>query len=249
MRLRAWSTLGVLVLIVAACGDSDGGGSATVVAPDDGARVAGALTVSMGAEGVTIEPAGEVRDGAGHFHVLVDVGCVGHGDTIPGGVGYNHFGKAQTETVLYLGPGEHTLCLQVGDGEHTALDVTDEITVNVAVTDIGEWCATISELDAISVESPEFDDDPDGARSAWAKVGALADQLLAADEGLVDAGFRDVVSAEIAVMSELGSSLAASSSPEEAEEVIATVLEDSATEENFGAVEDYVQDTCGFSIG
>lgn len=249
MRLRVWSTLGALVLIVAGCGDSDAGGSATVVAPDDGARVAGALTVSMAAEGVTIEPAGEVRDGAGHFHVLVDVGCVGHGDTIPGGVGYNHFGKAQTETVLYLGPGEHSLCLQVGDGQHTALDVTDEITVNVAVTDTGEWCATIGELDAIAVESPEFDDDPDGARSAWAKVGALAEQLRAADEELVDAGFRDVVSAEIVVMAELGSGLAASSSLQEAEEVFANVLQDPASEENFGAVQDYVQDTCGISIG
>ena len=79
--------MGALVLIVAACGDSDGGGSATVVAPEDGALVAGVIAVSMAAEGVTIEPAGEVRDGAGHFHVFVDVGCVGQGDTIPGGSG------------------------------------------------------------------------------------------------------------------------------------------------------------------
>ena len=32
---------------------------------------------------------------------------------------------------LDLAPGEHTLCLQVGDGAHTALDLTSEITVNV----------------------------------------------------------------------------------------------------------------------
>ena len=237
------------MLIVAACGDSDGGRSATVVAPEDGARVAGVIAVSMAAEGVTIEPAGEVRDGAGHFHVLVDVGCVGQGDTIPGGSGYNHFGKAQTETVLCLGPGEHSLCLQVGDGQHTAFDVTDEITVNVAVTDTDEWYATVGELDAIAGESPEFDDDPEGARSAWAKLGTLADQLLAVDEGLVDAEFWDVVSDEIAVMAEPGSGLAAASSPEEAEEVFSAVLEDSAAEENFSAVEGYAQDTCGISIG
>ncbi|WP_114594048.1 DUF4399 domain-containing protein [Euzebya pacifica] len=36
-----------------------------------------------------------------------------------------------TSAELELEPGEHTLCLQDGDGEHTALDLTDEITVTV----------------------------------------------------------------------------------------------------------------------
>jgi len=89
--------------------------------------------VTMSASEFTIEPAGPAREGAGHFHVMVDVGCVPVGDPIPlETAGYNHFGKAQVEASLDLAPGEHTLCLQAGNGAHVALDLTDQITVTVA---------------------------------------------------------------------------------------------------------------------
>ena len=100
--------------------------------PADGDETTSPVHVEMTAEGITIEPAAEgVNEGAGHFHVIVDHGCVEPGETIPGTDGYNHFGQAQTEADLELTPGEHTLCLQVGDGAHTALDATDEITITV----------------------------------------------------------------------------------------------------------------------
>jgi hypothetical protein len=40
--------------------------------------------------------------------------------------------RRRSETELTLPAGEHTLCLQAGDGEHTALALTDEITITVA---------------------------------------------------------------------------------------------------------------------
>lgn len=70
-------------------------------------------------------------DGAGHMHVMVDVGCVTVGEVIPSDDSHLHFGDGSTSTELELEPGEHTLCLQAGDGEHTAMDVTDEITITV----------------------------------------------------------------------------------------------------------------------
>lgn len=153
-RLLATLAGGAALLVgVAACGDDDdtvsapvtGEGETTetteaeaeemsveIVSPADGDTVTSPVTVAMEATGIEIEPAGEVSDGAGHFHLMVDVGCVTPGEVIPGDTeGYNHFGKGQTETELELEPGEHTICLQVGDGVHTALDVTHEITITV----------------------------------------------------------------------------------------------------------------------
>ena len=53
------------------------------------------------------------------------------GEIIPAAEGFNHFGMGQTETELELEPGEYTLCLQVGDGIHAAVDLVDEITITV----------------------------------------------------------------------------------------------------------------------
>jgi hypothetical protein len=109
-----------------------GGPSVSIAAPEDGATVESPFSVSMEADGFTIEPAGDVRQGAGHFHLMVDASCVPRGQTIPEDGNHLHFGDGSTQTELDLPPGEHTLCLQAGDGGHAALELTDEITVTVA---------------------------------------------------------------------------------------------------------------------
>jgi uncharacterized protein DUF4399 len=103
----------------------------SIASPEDGATVESPFGVSMEADGFTIEPAGEVREGTGHFHLMVDAGCVAPGQEIPEDGSHVHFGDGATEADLDLPPGEHTLCLQAGDGAHTALDLTDEITITV----------------------------------------------------------------------------------------------------------------------
>jgi hypothetical protein len=135
-----------LLLAAAGCGDDDDNATAVstteaaeptasvaLEAPEDGAEVTSPVHVEMAAEGFTVEPAAQgVREGAGHFHVLVDVGCVEPGEPIPVDTpGYNHFGMAQQEADLELEPGEHTLCLQAGNGAHIATDLTDEVTITV----------------------------------------------------------------------------------------------------------------------
>ncbi|MGH8932671.1 MAG: DUF4399 domain-containing protein [Egibacteraceae bacterium] len=85
----------------------------------------------MDAEGATIRPAGVAEDGVGHFHIIVDAGCVTPGEPIPSDANRSHHGKGEREADLDLSPGQHTLCLQLGDGNHTALPITQTITVMI----------------------------------------------------------------------------------------------------------------------
>lgn len=84
------------------------------------------------ADGVTIEASGEVSEGAGHYHVLVDTDPVEPGETIPNDDAHVHYGSGQTDGVLDLAPGDHTLHLQVGDGNHTAMALTDTAETSVS---------------------------------------------------------------------------------------------------------------------
>lgn len=83
------------------------------------------------AENFTVEEAGNVNEGAGHFHVLIDTGRVEPGETIPNDDQHLHFGDGSKQGVLDLEPGDHELTLQMGDGEHTALALTDTQSVTV----------------------------------------------------------------------------------------------------------------------
>lgn len=105
--------------------------SVSFAAPEDGATVSAPVALEFAANNFTIEPAGEVSEGAGHFHVMIDVGCVAPGEVIPSDDAHVHFGDGSTSAELELEPGTYSLCLQVGDGEHVALDLTDEITITV----------------------------------------------------------------------------------------------------------------------
>jgi hypothetical protein len=86
------------------------------------------------ATGVTIEEAGQVNDGAGHYHIIVDTDPVTPGETIPSDDRHVHYGTGQTDGVLELDAGDHTLHLQVADGEHRAMGLTDTVEVTVEDT-------------------------------------------------------------------------------------------------------------------
>ena len=122
----------MMMIVMAACSGSTE--RVFFTEPADGATVASPVEFQMGAENFNIEPAGEINEGAGHLHILVDVDCVAAGEVIPSDDNHVHFGKAQTEAELELTPGEHKLCLQAADGSHTALEgegMTHEITITV----------------------------------------------------------------------------------------------------------------------
>lgn len=139
--LRAAAALVALTLLTAACGDTKDASSATEAAPKsqsvafaspaDGAAVSNPVAVSFKTTGFTLEPAGDVHEGAGHLHVMVDLPCLLVGQVIPKDAQHVHFGTGQSEGAIDLAAGKHTLCLQAGDGAHTALDLTKEISVTV----------------------------------------------------------------------------------------------------------------------
>lgn len=101
--------------------------------PDDAATLTSpSVQWQAVADGVTIEEAGEVTSGAGHYHIIVDSDPVTPGETIPADDTHIHYGTGQRNGVVALDPGEHTLHLQLGDGAHTAMALTDSIDVTVS---------------------------------------------------------------------------------------------------------------------
>ncbi|WP_254841298.1 DUF4399 domain-containing protein [Natronomonas marina] len=128
----------------------DGDASVAFGTPEDGATAANGVTVSMTAENFTIESSGEVNENSGHFHIVIDEGPVETGETIPNDDSHLHYGDGSTRTVLDLEPGTHELTLQVGDGKHRALPLTDtvEVTVEEASVSFG------APEDGATVESP-----------------------------------------------------------------------------------------------
>lgn len=132
LGLVAIALVGLLAVRGAGGGEEEVDTKVFFTQPLDGASVPSPVEVAMGAEGLVVEPAGPVRQGAGHFHIVVDGPCVESGTTFPSDPTHLHFGKGQTQATLDLAAGEHTLCLQAGDGAHTAVGATDRITVVVA---------------------------------------------------------------------------------------------------------------------
>jgi hypothetical protein len=108
--------------LAAACGGAAGPAPRVFfTAPADGSTISGPVHVTFGSENFAVEPAGAVRAGAGHLHIMVNTDCLPAGQVIPNDETHLHFGKAQLEADLDLAPGPHTLCLQAADGAHTAL--------------------------------------------------------------------------------------------------------------------------------
>jgi hypothetical protein len=240
------------IAAMAACGDDDddearvGSASVSFVAPGDGDSIAGGVDVELAADGVTIEPAGEVRDGAGHFHVVADAGCVAAGEVIPRDADHLHLGQGQADGVLYLGPGSHELCVQVGDGAHTASDITETITIDVGIEDRGQWCAVVEEVDGRFEEVDNAGEDFAVAQVSYAGIGRLLDQVIAAIDQ-VDAEVRDEVLAGIEVAHEITDAYADAADVGEAEENLEPIFTSGEPIASEAAVA-WILDTCGVDI-
>ena len=132
----------ILVLAAAALsacsivlGSSEPAGTVSFVTPPDGSSVQSPFRVAMSAEGVAVEPAGQVRDGYGHHHIVIDRELPPFDKVVPSDEHHRHFGKAQTEAVLDLPPGEHTLRLLFANGDHIPYGPVITDTVTITVTD------------------------------------------------------------------------------------------------------------------
>ena len=86
--------------------------------PPDGQVIRGSFWVRMGLVNAGIAPAGVIRDGTGHHHILVDTPLSALDEPIPNNRNHLHFGLGQTEARLDLPPGKHTLQLVLADENH-----------------------------------------------------------------------------------------------------------------------------------
>ncbi|HEX6930210.1 MAG TPA: DUF4399 domain-containing protein [Gammaproteobacteria bacterium] len=86
--------------------------------PEDGAVVKNPVRVVFGLSGMGIAPAGVAHPNTGHHHLVIDAPLPAAGKAIPANEHYRHFGGGQTETLLELSAGTHTLQLVLGDSLH-----------------------------------------------------------------------------------------------------------------------------------
>lgn len=76
------------------------------------------VRVWFGLRNMGVAPAGVDVPNTGHHHLLIDVPLPPLDRPIPSDRNHLHFGGGQTETVLELPPGQHTLQLLLADKDH-----------------------------------------------------------------------------------------------------------------------------------
>lgn len=99
----------------------------------DGAVITSPVYVEFGAEGIEVEPAGVVKEGYGHHHILINEDPTPEGMAVPADETHIHYGGGQTGDTLDLPPGDHTLVLQFADGIHRSYGEALSATVKVTV--------------------------------------------------------------------------------------------------------------------
>jgi len=104
------------------------------ISPKNGQTIKGPVTVRFGLSGMGVAPAGTVVENTGHHHLIIDAPLPAMDQPLPKDATHLHFGKGQTETVLTLAPGKHTLQLVLGDANHIPHNppvVSEQITITV----------------------------------------------------------------------------------------------------------------------
>lgn len=99
------------------------GAKVYIISPSHGETVGKTFSVKFGLQGMGIAPAGMKFPNTGHHHLLIDVEDLPDlNKPLPTTEKILHYGKGQTETMLTLTPGSHTLQLVFGDYLHIAHD-------------------------------------------------------------------------------------------------------------------------------
>jgi len=103
--------------------------------PHDGTVInGGKFWVRMGLRNMGVAPKGVAAKNTGHHHLLIDADVPPAGQEIPSDRNHLHFGAGETETMLELPPGKHTLQLVMGDDKHIVHNppvVSRKITITV----------------------------------------------------------------------------------------------------------------------
>ena len=110
----------VLVNSVAAQTPSPAGAKVYIINLKDGAKIKSPFLVQFGLAGMGVAPAGVEKPNTGHHHLLIDTSLTVDQmkGAIPADDTHKHFGGGQTETMVTLPKGKHTLQLVLADWSH-----------------------------------------------------------------------------------------------------------------------------------
>ena len=86
---------------------------------EDGDEVESPFLIQFGLSEMGIAPAGIDRENTGHHHLLINVNNLDFSKPIPASKNHIHFGGGQTESLVELPHGDHSLQLVLGDMTHT----------------------------------------------------------------------------------------------------------------------------------
>jgi len=127
-----------MAISIAAAHSPPAGAKVYFLGLKDGSVVKSPFKVKFGIKGFGITPAGTTgkqRHTAGHHHLLIDVEQLPDlEEAIPRDAHHIHFDQGETEAMLTLPPGQHTLQLLLGDEQHEPQDpslLSDKIRITV----------------------------------------------------------------------------------------------------------------------
>jgi hypothetical protein len=110
-----------------------------IIYPEDGATVKGSFWCRFGLRNMGVAPAGSDFPNTGHYHLLIDATePINPNEPIPHDKKHMHFGGGETEALLELSQGKHTLQLLLGDSNHFPFNpplISKKITITVAGED------------------------------------------------------------------------------------------------------------------
>lgn len=99
---------------------SPAGAAVYIINLKDGDTVTSPFKVQFGLTGMGVAPAGVEKPNTGHHHLLIDTKLTDEQlkAPIPADDQHKHYGGGQTEAMITLPPGKHTLQLVLGDWSH-----------------------------------------------------------------------------------------------------------------------------------
>ena len=129
----ARTIVGVLVCVAASVVQAQ---SVEFIEPKDGDTVPTTFTVKFKVTGMRVAPAGDMTEGTGHHHLLIDARDIDSGVVIPNDNQHKHFGKGQTESQVFLQPGRYRLTMLFADGAHRSYG--EGMRKSISITVAGE---------------------------------------------------------------------------------------------------------------
>ena len=113
------SSVGAVAQDAAATGTpSPAGAKVYFINLKDGQHVKSPFLIQFGLTGMGIAPAGTQAPNTGHHHLIIDADTPPVGAPIMMDANHKHYGRGQTEDMITLAPGMHTLQLVFADAGH-----------------------------------------------------------------------------------------------------------------------------------